>query len=252
MAVAIGKNQVMLWIKQQHMVQRYLQNRQNAIKITILHIRKKTYDMNKATLSLLAALGLASCTCNQQDRLVSDVVEKVIMTRRSIRNYKPQPVSRDTMTRILKAGINAPNGKNRQAWEIRVVDNPEFINQINEAMAEANPDVPFAKNAFRGAPVIAFIAKDTTYDFSETDCGLLAENMILSAWSMGIGSVCLGSPVRFLDATEEIAAVPKVKEVMKRLNFSQGYKLSICIGFGYPNEEPAAKPRDESKYKFVD
>ena len=65
--------------------------------------------MNKATLSLLAALGLASCTCNQQDRLVSDVVEKVIMTRRSIRNYKPQPVSRDTMTRILKAGINAPN-----------------------------------------------------------------------------------------------------------------------------------------------
>ena len=74
----------------------------------------------------------------------------------------------------------------------------------------------------------------------------MGENMILSAWSMGIGSVCLGSPVRFMNT------VPGAKEYLKKLGFSEGYELLYCIAFGYPDEAPAAKPRDTSKVKFID
>lgn len=203
-------------------------------------------------LVFLAVAALMSAACCQTSNSEAEAVDNVIMSRRSIRNYKQIPVSRDTMQVILKAGINAPNGQNRQSWEIRVVDNPDTMSEIKAAMSAANPDVPMAGDSFRNAPVMAFIAADTSYDFSLLDCGMLSENMVLSAWSMGVGSICLGSPVRFLDGSESIRSNPEICKVMDKLDFSEGYQLVLCVGFGYPLESPDAKPRDESKFKFVD
>lgn len=203
-------------------------------------------------LLFLAVAALMSAACCQTSNSEAGAVDNVIMSRRSIRNYKQIPVSRDTMQVILKAGINAPNGQNRQSWEIRVVDNPETMSEIKAAMSAANPDVPMAGDSFRNAPVMAFIAADTSYDFSLLDCGMLSENMVLSAWSMGVGSICLGSPVRFLDGSESIRSNPEIRKVMDKLGFSEGYQLVLCVGFGYPLESPDAKPRDESKFRFVD
>lgn len=203
-------------------------------------------------LLFLAVAALMSAACCQTSNSEAEVVDNVIMSRRSIRNYKQIPVSRDTMQVILKAGINAPNGQNRQSWEIRVVDNPDTMSEIKAAMSAANPDVPMAGDSFRNAPVMAFIAADTSYDFSLLDCGMLSENMVLSAWSMGVGSICLGSPVRFLDGSESIRSNPEIRKVMDKLGFSEGYQLVLCVGFGYPLESPDAKPRDESKFRFVD
>lgn len=203
-------------------------------------------------LLFLAVAALMSAACCQTSNSEAEAVDNVIMSRRSIRNYKQIPVSRDTMQVILKAGINAPNGQNRQSWEIRVVDNPDTMSEIKAAMSAANPDVPMAGDSFRNAPVMVFIAADTSYDFSLLDCGMLSENMVLSAWSMGVGSICLGSPVRFLDGSESIRSNPEIRKVMDKLDFSEGYQLVLCVGFGYPLESPDAKPRDESKFKFVD
>lgn len=203
-------------------------------------------------LLFLAVAALISAACCQTSNSEAEAVDNVIMSRRSIRNYKQIPVSRDTMQVILKAGINAPNGQNKQSWEIRVVDNPDTMSEIKAAMSAANPDVPMAGDSFRNAPVMAFIAADTSYDFSLLDCGMLSENMVLSAWSMGVGSICLGSPVRFLDGSESIRSNPEIRKVMDKLGFSEGYQLVLCVGFGYPLESPDAKPRDESKFRFVD
>lgn len=207
----------------------------------------------KILLGAVCACSLWSCTAPVQQEAKSadnknEVIE-TIMTRRSVRKYKPQPVGRDTMEVILECGINAPNAINKQAWEVRVVDNPEFINGMTEVFKKVNPKMaedPNFKNMFRNAPTVAFIANDTTFAFSPVDCGLLAENMMLSAWSMGIGSVCLGSSAHFINTTPEAA------EYLKQLGFSENYKPLICIGFGYPDEAPAAKPRDKGKVKFVD
>ena len=175
-------------------------------------------------------------------------VVKTIMERRSIRKYKPQPVEREKMDLILQCGINAPNGQNKQSWEVRVVDSPELLEAMKEAIAKGHPGMnpEMAKGCFRGAPTMVFIARDKSYDFSPYDCGLLAENMVLSAWSMGIGSICLGSPVRFL--TDNAECLP----YLEKLGFSEGYELCLCVGFGYADEAPAAKPRDWGKVKYVD
>lgn len=168
-----------------------------------------------------------------------------IMSRRSIRKYKAEPVDRETMNKILECGINAPNGMNKQSWEVRVVDNPAVMEEIKAYMAAANPgfDPAMVGGCFRGAPTMVFIANDPSYDCSPIDCGLLSENIMLSAWSLGVGSVCLGSPVRFLSNSPE---------ALERLGFSEGYQPIICIGLGYADEAPEAKPRDMGKVKFVE
>ena len=182
-----------------------------------------------------------------QDSLKNQVVE-TIMTRRSVRQYKPQAVEREKMQTIVECGINAPNAMNKQPWEVRVVDNADYINGVTELYKKANPKAaedPAFKNMFRNAPTVVFIGHDTESESSPFDCGLLAENMMISAWSMGIGSCCLGSPARFMKT-------PEASEYLQKLGFSEGYELLYCIGFGYPDEAPAAKPREAAKVKFVE
>jgi nitroreductase len=204
----------------------------------------KTLHIILAGLCLTLAAACAQQQNNDRTEEGNAVIEN-IMSRRSIRAYKPCTVARDTMQTILECGINAPSGMNRQSSEVRVVDNPETMAEIVQLMAAGNPDVdPGAiKGCFRGAPVMVFIANDPAYDFSVIDCGLLSENIMLSGWSLGVGSVCLGSPVRFLR---------NAPEALAKLGFSEGYTPVICIGMGYPAESPEAKPRDFGKVRFVD
>ena len=184
--------------------------------------------------------GIMLCSCKAENAVIES-----IMTRRSIRSYKEGAVARKTMETILECGINAPNGMNRQSWEVRVIDNPEVIGKLKEYMVQGNPQAkPEAvTGSFRGAPTLVFIANDPSYDLSAIDCGLLSENIILSAWSMGIGSVCLGIPMRFIKNSPE---------AVQMLQFSEGFNPILCIGLGYPNEAPDAKPRDKSKIKYIE
>ena len=77
--------------------------------------------------ALMCAAVLSSCGSGTgsegttSGKSASDIVIETIMTRRSVRQYQPAAVGRDTMKTILECGINAPNGMNRQSWEIRVV-----------------------------------------------------------------------------------------------------------------------------------
>ena len=189
----------------------------------------------------------AQCTkneCMEKSECKKNAAIENIMSRRSIRNYKQQAVPREVLNQIMECGINAPNAINRQSWEVRIVDNPELQAQIKAAMAATGNER--AEGCFYNAPVWVFIAQDSAFPFSAYDCGLMAENMMLAANALGIGSVCLGSPVRF------ILDSPQKDAVLEMLGFSDGYELCLCISMGYPNEKPEAKPRDISKVKFVD
>lgn len=204
----------------------------------------KTFSIIATTLCLAAAVACNNQTEQTADDTGNAVIEN-IMSRRSIRKYKEDFVARETMMIILECGINAPNGMNKQSWEVRVVDDPAVMNEIISLMAAGNPeaDPGMVKGCFRGAPTMIFIANDPSYDCSPIDCGLLSENIMLSGWSLGVGSVCLGSPIRFLK---------NAPEAMAKLGFSAGYTPIICIGMGYPDEAPEAKPRDFSKVRFVE
>ena len=203
----------------------------------------KTINILMAAVCILMA---SACNRTKNETAMNNEVIENIMSRRSIRAYKDTPVGRDTLMKIMECAVNAPNGQNKQSWEVRIVDNPELLDQMTEGMGQAHPDMAFAKECFRGAPVMVFIARDNSYDFSAYDCGLMAQNLMLSAWSLGVGSVCLGSPVRFLTDNEIC------KPLVEGLGFSEGYEFCLCVGLGYALESPQAKPRDMDKVKFVE
>lgn len=210
--------------------------------------------MKKLLLGMAAALLLTACNENREQREAATtdtarVVTDLMMSRRSIRVYKDSTISRETLKAILKCGINAPNGMNRQSYEIRVIDSPTLIDSITKAVVKDNPKIAERagfKNIFVNAPCVVCIAYDTQYDMAQIDCGLLGENILLAAWAKGIGSCCLGSSARW------ILDSPSAKPYLDRMAFSKGYELLYCIALGYPDETPDARPRRDDMIKFVD
>ena len=182
----------------------------------------------------------------------SNGVIEAIHARRSIRQYKDTSVEREKLEQVALAGIAAPNAMNRQAWAIRIVDSKEWIDGCTAAFVPTVEGTPFGahlltpefKNMFRNAPAVIFVAAEPTM-FAGVDCGILAQNMMLAAYELGLGTCCLGSPVGFM-ASE--AGAP----YLASLNLPEGYALQFAIAIGYADETPEAKPRDTSKISFVE
>ena len=209
----------------------------------------------KTTLCSAVAVAMVGCaninestTVNVEKSNEKAVVE-TIMTRRSVRDYKDEAVDREQMAKVIECGIYAPSAMNKQTWAVRVVDDKAFLDGVTEIAVKQNPKLKEQanfRNFFRNAPTVAFIACPEESYSGEYDCGLLSENMMLSAWSMGIGSCCLGSVVPVMNSEE-------AKPYMERLNLPEGYKLLVAIAFGYPaGEAPVAPERDASKAYYVE
>ena len=158
-----------------------------------------------------------------------------IMARRSVRKYLDKPVEHEKLEVIVKCGINAPSGMNRQPWIVRVVEDQTLIANVNQAAG---------RSQFYGAPALICVCTPANGG-GELDAGLLGENMMLAAQSMGLGTCCLGGPVRFLLSNE------KCKFFLDRLDIPADYKLNYILAIGYPDEQPEAKPRDASKVKYI-
>lgn len=200
----------------------------------------------------LCAIFMFSCKCEktqeeqQPVQTKADIVVETIMARRSVRVYKQEPVKREEMDIILKCGINAPSAMNQQPWELRVVSDQELLMAMTEASVANNPDkeeILKKGNMFRNAPTVVFIANKA--GGGQLDCGLLGENMMIAAEAMGIGTCAQGGPTSFL-------RTPEGAPFLEKLGFSEGYELLYAISFGYKDEFPDAKPRDDAKIKYVE
>lgn len=200
---------------------------------------KKTFCM-----ALLATLLMAGCTSTDEAVTADNnpVIEN-ILSRRSIRSYKPDKIEREKLDRIIECGIWAPNGQHRESWEVRVVTNPDMLAEI-DSLYNIYSNGSNSRAAF-GAPAVAFIAYDTTYDLSQVDCGLLGGNMMLAANSMGIGSCCLGGLARFMTS-------PQAATLLARLDFPDTHRLLYAIAFGYPNETPAPNGRRTDNVRIIE
>ena len=134
-----------------------------------------------------------------------------------------EAVEKEILEQIALCGINAPNAVNAQNWAVRISTDRDFINSIRGTY---NP------------PALIFVAGQ-----SGVDCGLMGENMMLAAHSLGLGTCCLGGPARAIKADADMLA---------RLDLPQGMELQFLISVGYPDEQPDAKPRKKEVIKFLE
>ena len=153
-----------------------------------------------------------------------------IMARRSVRKYLDKPVEHEKLEIVALAGINAPSARNWQNWAVRIVEDQKLIADV--------------KDMCRNAPNLICVCAPTNGSF-DLDAGLLGQNMMLAAQSLGLGTCIQTGPVRFLTTDE------KAKAFRESLDIPADYKLLYIIAIGYPDEEPDAKPRDASKVKYI-
>ena len=171
-----------------------------------------------------------------------------IMARRSVRKYLDRPVEHEKLMTLARCAINAPSGMNAQPWLVRVVEDQKLINDVTEVYKKANVeqvkrDADF-KNMFRNAPNLICVCTPAKGG-GQLDAGLLGENVMLAAHALGLGTCCLGGPVRFLKSNAD------ARFFLERLDVPADYELNYIIAVGYPDEQPEARQRDASKVKFI-
>ncbi len=171
-----------------------------------------------------------------------------IMARRSVRKYLDRPVEHEKLMTLARCAINAPSGMNAQPWLVRVVEDQKLINDVTEVYKKANAeqvkrDADF-KNMFRNAPNLICVCTPAKGG-GQLDAGLLGENVMLAAHALGLGTCCLGGPVRFLKSNAD------ARFFLERLDIPADYELNYIIAVGYPDEQPEARQRDASKVKFI-
>ena len=153
-----------------------------------------------------------------------------IMARRSIRKYLDKPVEHEKLEAVALAGINAPSAMNRQNWAVRIIEDQKLMADV--------------KGQTRNAPNLICVLAPVDGRF-DLDAGLMGENMMLAAQTLGLGTCIQTGPIRFLTTDE------KAKAFRDSLDIPEGYKLLYVISIGYPDEQPDAKPRDALKVKYI-
>jgi nitroreductase len=137
--------------------------------------------------------------------------EQIIRQRRSIRKYTDEPVAPELVERLLMAGMAAPSASNKRPWEFVVVDDPDLLGKLQLRLIFGRHRPPLV--------IIVCGHMGRTYpaparDFWVQDCSAAAQNILLAATALGLGSVWIGiHPVRLL--SRAVAGLLKLpKEVM--------------------------------------
>ena len=161
------------------------------------------------------------------------------------------------MRQILQAGLYAPSAGGRQGVIFAVCQNREINERLGKIKrANSNPhmangdnyvsreqpsiaDDPKLINAFYGAPTVITLFAPKNFLFSQEDCAAAAENMMLAADSMGIGSCYIGQGwTAFAD--------PYGQEKLREWSIPTDHYAVMQLLLGYPQEgdkHPASKPR---------
>lgn len=188
-------------------------------------------------------------------------VMKTILHRRSFRRFEDRQIEESALQKILQAGLYAPSAGGRQGVIFAVCqdrDVNERLGRIKRAnshpqMATATSyvskeqpsiaDDPKLTNAFYDAPTVITLFAPKNFLFSVDDCAVAAENMMLMADTLGIGSCYIGQGwTAFAD--------PYGQEVLRTWKIPVTHYAVMQLILGYPREEdcyPSAKPRKERR-----
>ncbi|MBR4265365.1 MAG: nitroreductase family protein [Bacteroidales bacterium] len=184
------------------------------------------------TILLCAMLSFEMSGCREKDNQPSNAsCLEVIKNRTSIRQYTDQPVEKEKIDNLLRAGLAAPSAMNKQPWKLVALTNKAKINELGEATGKP----PISKSTLTIIVCGDLTKTDGTSEdlWWTEDCGAVTENILLAATAQGLGAVWCGtwpSAERF----------NKAREVLRLPENLVPYSM---IAIGYPNENPTPKDK---------
>ncbi len=186
---------------------------------------------------------------------------QTILHRRAIRRFDERQIDEELLQQILQAGLYAPSAGGKQGVIFAVCQDKEVNERLGKIKrANSNPHMATAKNyvskeqpsiaddpklinAFYDAPTVITMFAPKNFLFSVDDCAVAAENMMLAADSLGIGSCYIGQGwTAFADSYGQ--------EVLRKWEIRTDYYAVMQLLLGYPkadDKHPAAKARKNDR-----
>jgi nitroreductase len=187
-------------------------------------------------------------------------IRDAIAGRRSTRDYTNQTVDEPTINRLIEAATLAPSAVNEQPWTFTVIRDQLILDRVSrEAKAHMVMTMPTdmatgpraehfrstlgdpAFQIFYHAPVVILISTRAPGPWIIEDCALAAENLMLMAYSFGLGSCWIGFAQSYLNT-------PAGK---KALGLPESWMPVAPITIGHPRTPPAAVPRKDPEIRWV-
>ncbi|MEM4311115.1 MAG: nitroreductase family protein [Nitrososphaerales archaeon] len=135
-----------------------------------------------------------------------------IFTKREIREFKAKEVPEHIIFKILEAGRLAGSAKNRQPWDFILIKDKRRLYELSN----------FGRYAqhMREAYFAIVIVRSNDYVHDPFDAGRAAQNMMLAAHALGVGSC----PITLHDE----------EKAKKYLGVPEEKRIQVCLDFGYP------------------
>ncbi|WP_122789814.1 nitroreductase family protein [Intestinibacillus sp. Marseille-P6563] len=166
--------------------------------------------------------------------------QSCILTRRSIRKFTDEPVSHETLEKIISLAAYAPSWKNTQIARYIAIEDPDVLQAICETYAPFNARIiggcktliaqTFVKSR-SGFERDGSFSTDREGGWQYYDCGIAAQTFCLAAHNFGVGSVIMGIFDR--EALEQYLNIPEDQELM------------ALIAIGYPEGDAVAPKRKD-------
>lgn len=181
--------------------------------------------------------------------LDSDTLLTAMKSRRTIRQFKADPVEEEKITKILEAGRYSPTGANKQMVSYTILGSKQdeaeeiCVNMFRKGKKLGSPFANYLKRIdindnffFKGAPLVIVVASK-----SGVDGGLASSYMEIMAESLGLGVLYSG----FFVMCSKMS-----RKLKKLLDLEKGYDVVTCMVIGYPNVKyHRIVPRKELKIK---
>jgi len=141
-----------------------------------------------------------------------------LQTRRSIRTYTDQPITREQLREIIRLGTMAPSGQNNQPWRFATIQNKETLQKLAQLTKYSHI---IGKSA---ACIAVFVDKTAMYHEvkDHQSMGACIQNLLLASHGMELGAVWLGEILK------------SAKEVRELCGLSNDMELMAVVALGYP------------------
>lgn len=177
-------------------------------------------------------------------------VFEAILARRSVRTYTAERPDSGVVNTLLEAAVRAPTAIHGEPWAFLIIQDRKTLERLSDLakplFAKAVRDLDSRGDShsfehvdesgfdiFHGANTLIVICARTTSPFSSADCWLAAENLMLAACEMGLGSCVIGSSVEVLNT----------RKVKQEFGIPDDYAAVAPMIVGIPGAETAATTR---------
>ncbi|MFA6948726.1 MAG: nitroreductase family protein [Eubacteriales bacterium] len=168
-------------------------------------------------------------------------VIRAIKERRSVRSFSEKLIPIDALEEIIDCARCAPSARNTQAWHFSIITNARLIKKLASAVGAKLGNAGY--DFYRPTALIICSAQ-SDYPFGRVDCACAMENIFLSAYSLGLGSV-------WINQLGDICGSPEIRAVLTECGVPEGNVVCSTAALGYPSVNLAQRPEKKKLKEIV-